>query len=157
MDIPAFYPTLQQAWRLKWTIAPYILANIVLIAVIMYRLLKSKDISDDTKKTLSYIELAFSFAGSFPVLILFCLFSLMILMGFLLHRSGFPYIKQLYLFLFYFSIFTLVNPFSLTGLRLMLKDKLSEQQHNIISSLTIPVALLISYLTVLVFNGYFLD
>jgi hypothetical protein len=49
-------------------------------------------------------------------------------------------------------LFIVFNQLTLTGLRMLLHDVLSEQQQNIISGITIPVIIINSYFTL----GFFL-
>jgi hypothetical protein len=153
MRFPPLNDTMRSVWRLKNQIMPFFLVNIILIGLIAYGLANSQTMITDEKKTLSYAEIALAFVGSFPVLVFFGLISIALLYTIITQFTSEP----LYPLLFFAPIFIILNPFSLTGLRMLLQDKLSEQQNNIIAGITIPVAVLISYLTVLVLDGWFMD
>lgn len=153
MYLEPFRDTVQFALRNKTSIAPFLLVNIILIGLLSYGLIQSNNMSDDEKKTHSYVEIALALVGSFPVLILFGVFTIVTLVGFIIRRVS---SNRLLLFLFYGLIFIILNPVSLTALRILLHDTLNDQQQNIIAGITIPLTLLISYLTVLVFNGFFM-
>jgi len=153
MQLPPFHTTIQSAWRLKGAVIPFFLVNIILIGLIAYGLIHSDTMTEDEKKNISYAEIALSFVGSFPVLLLFGFFSIGALYVILTRFTS----KPLYAFLFMAPVFLLLNQFSLTGLRLLLQGTLSEQQQNIIAGITIPVTFFISYLTIHVFDGTFMD
>jgi hypothetical protein len=155
MQLPPFHKTIQSVWRLKGSVSFlfFILVNIIFIGLIAYGLIHSDTLTGDEKKNISYAEIALSFVGSFPVLLLFGFFSIGALYVILTRFTS----KPLYAFLFMAPVFLLLNQFSLTGLRLLLQGTLSEQQQTIITGITIPVTLFISYLTIHVFDGTFMD
>jgi hypothetical protein len=169
MNFPPIYDTLtRNAWRLKRDIAPYFLPLIVLIGLLIYRLATSNNMSDDAKKKLSYAEIAFSVVGSLPVLAWFgfvviggIVFTLILFaiggFGFFSGGNNKPsnFYKDIPILLLYFITFIILNPVSLTALRIHLHDTLTEQQQNIIAGITIPVAIYVMYLTVLIFSGFF--
>lgn len=166
MNFPPIYDTLtRNAWRLKRDIAPFFLPLIILIGLIIYRLANSNNMSEDEKKKLSYAEIALASVGSFPVLVWFgivvilsvitvILFFIGLFTGYYKNKSGKLY-EGLLLLPFYYITFIILNPASLTALRMFLHDKLTEQQQNIIAGITIPVAVYMMYLTVLLFGGFF--
>ena len=158
MYIPSLYLTLHTA--------PFFLPLIILIGLLIYRLATSNKMSDDVKKKLSYAEIAFSVVGSLPVLALFGFIVMGMVFGFILFAmggfgffSGKPsnFFKSLLIMLFYVITFVILNPVSLTALRIHLHDTLTEQQQNIIAGITIPVAIYFMYLTVLLNGGYFFN
>ena len=168
MNFPPIYDTLtRNAWRLKRDIAPFCLPLIILIGLIIYRLANSNNMSDDEKKKLSYAEIAFSVVGSLPVLAWFGFVVMGMVFGLILFASGgfgllsggnnkpSNFYKDIPIILLYFITFIILNPVSLTALRIHLHDTLTEQQQNIIAGITIPVAVYMMYLTVLLFGGFF--
>ena len=155
--LPSLTYTAQEIWRQKWWNAPFLIANIVLIGLICYRLIGWNEISKDEKKNISYAEIAFSFIGSFVVFGWCCLITFLALFG----VSGIqpwprPYMRRVYLLLISLSIFSL-TPFTNTVLRVALDNKLSDLQEKIISGFTILSALFSIYFTANVFNGVFVD
>ena len=160
MKFPPIYDTLtDHAWRLKREIAPFFLPLIIFIGLIIYRLANSNNMSDDEKKKLSYAEIALASVGSFPVLLLFGIVVMVSLIGIMMLFVGINKFRYEHLFLlpFYYITFIILNPVSLTALRMFLHDKLTEQQQNIIAGITIPVAVYMMYLTVLTFGGFFFN
>jgi len=175
MNFPSIYDTLiREAWRLKEDVAPSFLFLIILIGLIIYRLATSNNMSDDAKKKLSYAEIAFATVGSLPVLAWFGFVVIGTVFTFILFFSGalgflrgginksfnsfnfFNFLKGMLKPLFFLITFVILNPVSLTALRMFLHDKLTEQQQNIIAGITLPVAIYFMYLTVLIFNGFFI-
>ena len=174
MNFPPIYDTLtRNAWRLKRAIAPYFLPLIVLIGLLIYRLATSNNMSDDAKKKLSYAEIAFSVVGSLPVLawsgfvVIGVVIGMVVALIVLISGGGFGFLSggnnkfsnfyKVIITLFYVITFVILNPVSLTALRMHLHDTLTEQQQNIIAGITIPVAIYVMYLTVLIFSGFFFD
>ena len=158
MNFPPIYDTLtRNAWRLKRDIAPFCLPLIILIGLIIYRLANSNNMSDDEKKKLSYAEIALASVGSFSVLVFFGIVVILSLVVIILMFIGIKEFTSKVLFVLPFFVITLIilNPVSLTALRMILHDKLTEQQQNIIAGITIPVAVYMMYLTVLLFGGFF--
>ena len=132
--------------------APFILANIILIGLACYRLIKVGEISKDEDIKLSYADITFSFIGSFVIILLCLVFIFALLFG--SGNNGF--IKTI-VFIFVLLGILVLNPFTITMLRVGLDNKLSAQQKNILSGITIPSSLLSIYLTANIWNGYFLD
>jgi hypothetical protein len=153
IPLPNLYNTLQSVWHEKWFNGTFILANIILIGLISYRLINSNVLSEDEKVKLSYAELILSAIGSFVVL----LFGILLVFLFIFGKGRGPIHKLFLMAIQLIVMFLVLNPFSMTILRLTLDDKLTDQQKNIISGLTIPVALFTCYLTPNVNNGYFLS
>jgi hypothetical protein len=156
-SLPSLSYTAESIWGLKGVNAPFLIANLVLIGIISYRLIKDNEISKDEKKNISYAEIAFSFIGSFVVLAWCCIAIILALFG----VSGIqpwprPYMRRVYLLLISLSIFSL-TPFTNTVLRVALSDKLSDLQEKIISGFAILSALLGVYFTANVLNGAFLS
>ena len=136
-------------WKQKYTIGPMLLSQIVLIGLITYRLIKSNKLSDDEKKKISYAEIPISFIAS--LFIIYLIFITFYLYGSSVIRN--PGINSLG-FLFYLLLFLLLTPFSLTVIRVGLRDKISEQQKDIISGLTILSTLIYSHFTLGIGTGY---
>ena len=68
-SLPSLSHTARSIWELKGANAPFLVANLVLIGLISYRLIKGGEMPEDEKKNISYAEIAFSFIGSFVVLV----------------------------------------------------------------------------------------
>ena len=161
MYFPSLYLTL--------VTSPYFLPLIILIGLLIYRLATSNNMSDDAKKKLSYAEIAFSVVGSLPVLAWFGFVVIGMVFGLILFAIGgfgllsggnnkpSNFFKSLLGMLFYVITFIILNPVSLTALRIHLHDTLTEQQQNIIAGITIPVAVYMMYLTVLLNGGFFFN
>lgn len=97
-----------------------VLAGIALIGIIAYRLITP--VSDDTKKNLSYAELGLSFVTSFQVLLYSLgLCYLMIVIGGLTKMNS-----MALMFIICAVVGLLINPFTLTLIRLSFKDKLND-------------------------------
>jgi L-cystine uptake protein TcyP (sodium:dicarboxylate symporter family) len=154
--LPSLTYTAQEIWRLKWANAPFLIANIVLIGLICYRLIGWNDISKDEKKNISYAEIAFSFIGSFVVLLLCCILIPLLFISLFIGKTNLSYIQRVSYLIFYISIL-LLTPFSSTVLRVGLDNKLSVLQEKIISGFTILSALFSVYYTANVFNGAFFN
>lgn len=152
IELPTLTYTFESIWRQKQSNAPFILANIILIGLACYRLIKGGEISKDEDTKLSYADITFSFIGSFIVILLCLVFIFALLFG-----SGNNTLIQTIVFLFVLLGILVLNPFTITMLRVGLDDKLSAQQKNILSAITIPSSLLSIYLTANIWNGYFLD
>jgi hypothetical protein len=160
MKVPPIYDTLtHNEWRLKKYTAPFFLPLIILIGLIIYRLANSNNMSDDEKKKLSYAEIALASVGSFSVLVFFGIVVILSLVVIILMFVGIKEFTSKVLFVLPFFVITLIilNPVSLTALRMILHDKLTEQQQNIIAGITIPVAVYMMYLTVLLNGGFFFN
>lgn len=151
-ELPTLTSTLESIWRQKIPNAPIILANLILISLACYRLIKSDEISKDEGRKLSYADITLSFIGSFVVILLCLVFIFALLFG--SGNNGF--IKTIVIILVLLGILVL-NPFTITMLRVGLDTKLNDQQKNILSGITIPSSLLSIYLTANIWNGYFLD
>jgi hypothetical protein len=152
MNFPSISSTIQSVQNDKWTYAPFFLANIILIGLISYRLIKSKDLSNDDKTSISYGELALSFLVSFPTLVFFGLFGILAIFVLITKFDFGP----IYFIMFAFLMLVILNPFTLTAVRVGLNDALSDQQQTILSVLAIPISLLSSYITVLINSGFFM-
>jgi hypothetical protein len=151
MSLPSLSYTAKSIWRIKEHNAPFLIANIILIGLIGYRLAKDSEMSKDEKKNISYAEIAFSFIGSLIVL-LWCCAIIMILFG----TSRHSYLTRVLYLLVPISIL-LLSPFSSTVLQVALDNKLSDLQEKIISGFTILSALFSIYFTANVLNGAFFD
>jgi hypothetical protein len=106
---------------------------------------------EDEKKNISYAEIAFSFIGSFMVLV-WCLVVILLLFVLLFAgETSLSYIERV-LYLIGATSILLLTPFTSTVLRVGLDNKLSDQQEKIISGFTIIPALLSIYFTANFFN-----
>lgn len=143
----------QLIWKYKWFNAPFLIANILLIGLISYGLIKDNELSEDEKKNLSYAEIAFSFIGSSIQLLGYCIIIMKCFAAIWdtltrTHLYGRIYlITQNIVSLLVASSLLLFIPFTITALRVGLNTKLSVQQKNIMAGITLPLALLSIYLT----------
>lgn len=153
LRLPSLSSMAQSLWKHKWINAPFLIANILLIGLISYGLIKDNELSEDEKKNLSYAEIAVSFIGSSIVLLVYCIFILMSVSGIwdILTRTHLygrtDSITGIVVPLLVVSSLLLLTPFTITVLRVGLNTKLSGQQKNIMAGITIPSALWSIYLT----------
>ncbi len=155
-SLPSLRYTAESIWRQKGYNAPFIIANILLIGLIGYRLIKDNEMPKEEKKNISYAEIAFSFIGSFTVLLWCSIVILVHVFSLLFRTSTKPYITQMTYLIVYISIL-LLSPFSTTVLQMALDNKLSDLQEKIISGVTILSALFSIYFTANFFNGALTD
>lgn len=153
MPRPSFLRSTAEAfWGYKWINAPFLVANLVLIGLISYGLIKTNELSEDEKKNLSYAEIAVSFVGSSAALLGYCF---LILMGVSTIWISFPgthmYVSiQRVIILLVLSCLLLLTPFTITVLRVGLNTTLSAQQKDILAGITIPSALWSIWVTIFV-------
>lgn len=152
-ELPTLTFTIQSLWRHIDVVGPLLLANIILIGLIIFGFVKSNELTQDENMKLFYTELIFALIGNFVVLLYSGFFIFLAIFG----RTSAPIIYRVLYLLVGLLIFLLLNPFSITVLRVALNDKLSEQQKNILSGLTIPLVLFATYLTVNINNGYLIS
>jgi len=131
-------------YRKIWTIGPIYLAQIILICLIVYRLTKDK-LSIEEKKQISYAELPISFIASFMLIFIYGQPIFFIISNLLRKAtmSGFRFLICCLLFL-------LITPFTFSVLRVVLENKVSEQQKLILSVLTIPITIYAGYVTTVI-------
>lgn len=134
-----------------WTLGPIYFTQVFLIGLISYSLIKSESLSDDEKKNISYSELAVSFVASFIILIVFLISLWFSIITLFFGRNKFLF-NHIYSFIGCLFIL-LFNPFSLTLLRVSLQDKITEQQKNVLSGITIPITIYTAYLTTVLAIG----
>jgi len=145
MKIPTLNDIGRASLRFKKFSIPFLLVNIALMGVLIYRLANSNSISNDEKKKLSYAEIGLSLAGGLPVLYIFIM---LFIVTIYIHTTHVYIPLSSFVKLILFGVlFIVFNQLTLTGLRMFLHDVLSEQQQNIISGITIPVIIINSYFT----------
>ena len=112
-----------------------ILSQFTLFGLIAYRLISKKHMTEEERKIYSYTELALSFVSSFIVLVFFFMSFL-----FIFYLNPFSTLKsaRFYKILIYCLLAFFISPLGLTTLRVTLQDKLTEQQKDILSGLTLP-------------------
>jgi hypothetical protein len=111
-----------------------ILSQVTLFGVISYRLVNAPETTEE-EKIFSYAELALSCIASLIVLLFFMMSFLFI---FVLNPLSALKSPVFYKILLSFLLALSVSPLGLTATRVILKDKLTEQQKDIISGLTLP-------------------
>jgi len=111
-----------------------ILSQFTLFGLIAYRLVNKAQLTEEEKKNFSYAELALSFVASLIFLGLFYLFVIFLTGSFFMVIKSHIFYKAL---ISYFLLF-FITPLGLTALRVGLQDKLTEQQKDILSGLTLP-------------------
>jgi hypothetical protein len=111
-----------------------IFSQFTLFGLISYRLITQDIMTEEEKKMYSYAELALSFVASLIFLGMFYLF-------FIFFAAKFPSVVKIpmfYLgFIAWFILF-FVTPLGLTTLRVTMRDKLTEQQNDVLLGLTLP-------------------
>jgi hypothetical protein len=112
-----------------------ILSQLTLFGLITYRLISKADMTEEERKIYSYTELALSFVASFLVLVFFFMSLLFIFSLGPLSALKNP---MFYRILISCLVTFFISPLGLTTLRLSLDDKLTEEQKDILSGLTLP-------------------
>ena len=116
------------SYSITWIV---ILSQLTLFGLITYRLISKADLTEEERKIYSYTELALSFVSSFIVLVFFFMSFL-----FIFYLDPLSTLKSP---IFYKSLLAFfISPLGLTALRVSLDDKLTEQQKDILSGLTLP-------------------
>lgn len=116
-------------WKQAWIIGPVYIASIILTCLILYRLIKSTQLTVEEKKNIPYYELALSFVASF--------ISIFAYSAFIIHSLSDIIIS--YKFILLCLLMIILTPFTVTLLRVALQDKLTNQQNDILSGITIPI------------------
>ena len=150
-----FWPSFVEAiLRQIGLLGPIFIAQVVLIGLINYRLIKAPELSDDEKKKISYTELALSFVGSFIFIFIYVVFG--ILGGIKVVSYGTTRDIFFGLRMIFMSLILLIflTPFGLTTLRVALEDKLTAHQKNALSGFTIPLTVVIGMYGTLIGIGY---
>jgi hypothetical protein len=134
-------------------LGPIFIAQVGLICLITYRLVKNPNEAD--KKKISYMELVLSFIASFIFIFMYVVFGILGGIKLLLYKNNSS--KSIFFALqaiFISLIFLILTPFGLTTLRVALADRLTEQQKTIISGVTIPLTIAIGWYGTLFAIGY---
>jgi hypothetical protein len=111
-----------------------LLSQFTLFGLISYRLINATGVTEKEKKNFSYAELALSFVASAVFIGLFYLFCAFFIIEFPLVLTKGIFYKALFSFILIF----IITPLGLTTFRVGLQDKLTEQQKDILSGLTLP-------------------
>jgi len=155
MKKSVFWTNLSEAiLRSIGTLGPVFIAQVLLIGLISYRLIKSSELTEPDKKKMSYVELVLSFAASFLFIFIYVVFG--ILGGIKILSFGTPRDIFFGLRTIFISLILLIflTPFGLTTLRVALQDKLTEQQKIVLSGLTVPLTVAICWYGLLFTTGY---
>lgn len=124
-------------WSQIWYLGPIFISSIILTCLILYRLIKSSELSDDQKKTISYYELVLSFISSF-IMLFFSWMGMTMGFYFMFSANNRKILMNNIMLIFMCLIYILLSPFGLTLIRVSLQNFLTENQKNIISYLTLP-------------------
>ena len=120
-----------------WYLGPIYISSSILTCLILYRLIKSSELSEDQKKTISYYEIALSFISSF-IMIFFTWMFMTMAITFMFSANNKKLLRNNIFIIFVSILYLLLSPFGLTLIRVSLDKTLTENQKDIISYLTLP-------------------